>query len=155
LIDRMATAGEGAKDGARKPRKAAATAAAKGEAPARRAPGRASGAAEGNDLRSELRLFASARPAGWDHRDWQSFLEDLQSRGHDTSSPDDIGRELERERLAVVLQQIQGLGPRRVDSLVARFETLWSASHAAVEEIAAVAGMNRPLAEKVRQALQR
>jgi hypothetical protein len=107
------------------------------------------------DLRGELRAFASARPAGWDHQDWMSFLDHLTERGHDTSNAEDIGRQLERERLAVVLGQVRGLGPKRSDALVGRFETLWSIRQADVDDLARVPGMNRPLAEQVRQALQR
>jgi hypothetical protein len=37
---------------------------------------------------------------------------------------------------------------------VDRCETIWSAAQAGVDELAAVPGMNRSLAERVRQALQ-
>src|SRR5687768_8777808 len=93
----------GAKAGAKKP-----AAKAGAPAPARKR----AGAAAPADLKSELRLFASARPGGWDHDDWMTFLDQLSSRGHDTSDPSDIGRQLERERLAVVLGQVRGLGPK-------------------------------------------
>jgi len=48
---------------------------------------------------------------------------------------------------------IDWFGPRRVQSLVERYDTLYSACRADVDEIAALPGMNRSLAEKVRQAL--
>jgi len=105
------------------------------------------------DLRADLRAFASGRPQGWDHKDWLAFLEHLRERGHETSDAEAIGKALERERLAVVLETVQGMGPRRVDSLVERFQTLWSLRHASVDAIASTAGMNLSLAEKVRQAL--
>lgn len=119
----------------------------------KKAPAKRARAASAPDLRAELRSFASARPEGWGHDDWLTFLDHLASRGHDTTYHEEIGRQLERERLAVVLSQVSGLGPKRVDALVNRFDTLWSARHADADEIAAVGGMNRPLAEKVRQAL--
>ncbi|HYW06324.1 MAG TPA: helix-hairpin-helix domain-containing protein [Longimicrobium sp.] len=103
------------------------------------------------DLRAELRDFASGRPTGWDHDDWMSFLDHLRGKGHDVGNSDDIGMALERERLAVRLGKVAGMGPRRVDSLVERFDTLYSLAGASVDEIAAVPGMNRSLAERVRQ----
>lgn len=107
----------------------------------------------GPDLRADLRAFASARPEGWGHEDWLSFLDHLKTRGHETGDDTQIGQLLERERLAVLLERIPGMGPRRVQALVERFETAWSAARADVDEVASLPGMNRVLAEKVRQAL--
>lgn len=104
---------------------------------------------ETDRLREDLRDFASARPSGWGHEDWLAFLDSLKERGHDTSEPDAIGRKLERERLAVVLSTVPGLGPKRVETLVERFETLWSMRHAGVDEVASAPGIPRSLAEKV------
>jgi hypothetical protein len=108
---------------------------------------------EGPDLRADLRAFVTARPGGWGHDDWIAFLDHLRERGHDTSDPGSIGLALERERLAATLEPIVGMGPRRVQALVERYDTLYSACRAGVDEIAALPGMNRSLAEKVRQAL--
>lgn len=109
---------------------------------------------QGPDLQADLRAFVTARPAGWGHEDWLAFLDHLRERGHDTSDPDAIGRALERERLAAMLERVQGMGPRRVGAVVERYETAWSCAGADVDEIAALPGLNRSLAEKVRQALQ-
>ena len=108
-------------------------------------------AAEANDLRSDLRAFASARPEGWGHDDWLSFLDHLRGRGHDTADEGAVGLALERERLAVVLERIAGMGPRRVATLVERYDTWWSLRHADVDELARLPGMNRALAERVKQ----
>lgn len=108
---------------------------------------------EVDQLKADLRAFASARPGGWNHDDWLAFVAHLTERGHDTSNHDDIGERLERERLSVVLEGINGLGPKRVNSLVDRFHTLWSMRHAHPAEIAAVGGMTRSLAERVAQEL--
>ena len=108
----------------------------------------------GPDLRADLRDFAVARPGGWDHHDWLSFLDHLRERGHDTADADAIGLALERERLAVLLGQVPGMGPRRVQAVVERFDTVWSLHHADLDQIAAVPGMNLSLAEKVRQAIR-
>jgi hypothetical protein len=109
---------------------------------------------ETDRLRDDLREFASARPSGWGHDDWLAFLDTLKERGHDTSDAEGIGRQLERERLATVLSSVPGLGPKRVEALVERFETLWSARHAGVEEVASVPGIPRALAERVAEALR-
>jgi hypothetical protein len=108
----------------------------------------------GPDLREDLRAFVQARPSGWGHEDWVAFLDHLSTRGHDTSNPEAVGLLLERERLAARLEGVQGMGPRRTQALVDRCETIWSAAQAGVDELAAVPGMNRSLAERVRQALQ-
>jgi hypothetical protein len=108
---------------------------------------------KGPDLRADLRAFVQAQPSGWGHDDWIAFLDHLRERGHDTSDPEGVGLALERERLAATLERIQGMGPRRVQALVDRYDTLYSACRAGVDELAALPGMNRPLAEKVRQAL--
>jgi hypothetical protein len=109
---------------------------------------------EVDKLQEDLRAFAAARPSGWNHDDWLAFLTDLSARGHDVSDHGAIGARLERERLAVALESIEGLGPKRVQSLVDRFHTLWSIRHAQAPDVATVAGMTRPLAERVVQQLR-
>src|SRR5690606_33332913 len=51
------------------------------------------------DLQKDLREFASARPSGWSHGDWLTFLEGLSERGHNVADRDAIGLALEKERL--------------------------------------------------------
>jgi hypothetical protein len=109
---------------------------------------------KGPDLREDLRSFVTAQPAGWGHDDWMAFLDHLRERGHDTTDPDAIGLLLERERLAALLERVPGMGPRRIDAVVGRYDTIWSAHHADVDALAALPNMTRALAEKVRQALQ-
>ncbi|HEY0024954.1 MAG TPA: hypothetical protein VGB24_18715 [Longimicrobium sp.] len=106
-----------------------------------------------DQLQADLRAFAIARPGGWNHEDWLGFLDSLRQKGHDLSAPEEIGSRLERERLGVVLSGIQGIGPKRVDALVNRFHTLYSARHASVEEFAG-AGLPRADAERVLRELQ-
>jgi len=108
---------------------------------------------KGPDLREDLRAFVQAQPSGWGHEDWITFLDHLRERGHDTSDPEAVGLLLERERLAAMLERVQGMGPRRVQAVVDRYETAWSAHRAGVDELATLPGMNRSLAEKVRQSL--
>lgn len=109
---------------------------------------------EVDQLQADLRAFAIARPAGWNHDDWVAFLGHLAERGYDVSDHGAVGIRLERERLAVALEAIEGLGPKRVQSLVDRFQTLWSMRQADAAAIAGTAGMTRPLAERVVQALR-
>ena len=109
---------------------------------------------EVDQLAADLRSFAVARPAGWGHDDWLSFLAHLGEQGHDVSDAEGIGARLERERLGVVLSAVQGLGPKRVDALVERFHNLWTLRQASPGDVAAVAGMTRPLAERLAEDLR-
>lgn len=103
------------------------------------------------NLRADLREFVSARPKGWNHAEWLGLLDDLSGRGHDVSDASTVGMSLERERLAVHLEAIPGMGPRRVEALVGRYHTLYSLRQADAAELAELPGMNRALAERVHQ----
>jgi hypothetical protein len=103
------------------------------------------------NLRADLREFVSARPKGWNHAEWLRLLDDLSGRGHDVSDASAVGMSLERERLAVHLEAIPGMGPRRVEALVGRYHTLYSLRQAEASELAELPGMNRALAERVHQ----
>ena len=145
----MATSKKGSQDGSSAkttPRKAAKKVAAA----VRKATG---GRSKAPDLRKDLRDFASGRPQGWNHEDWQAFLEHLRTRGHDTSNADAIGLALERERLALALEKVEGVGPQRVRALADRFVTIWSFRNADVEEIAATAKVRRDMAERIRSSV--
>ncbi len=108
------------------------------------------GTPRGRDLRRDLREFASARPQGWGHDDWLNFLESLKERGHNINDREAIGVALERERLALRLEQVRGVGPQRRQALVERFGNVWSLRNADSREIAAAAGMPVSLAEQVK-----
>jgi hypothetical protein len=133
------------------PRAGVSASAAAGNAPRARGANRQDDIRRQANLRADLREFASNRPQGWNHDDWTAFLDHLRGRGHDVSNSDEVGMSLERERLAVQLEQVPGMGPRRVEALVNRFHTLYSLRRAEVDELADVPGMNRALAERVRQ----
>jgi hypothetical protein len=109
----------------------------------------------GSELQQDLREFAGARPQGWSHEDWLSFLDYLKGRGHDTGDAEAIGRRLERERIALALEGVEGLGPRRVEALEQRFGNLWHLRQASAEEIAALPTISRPLAQRIRERLER
>lgn len=108
----------------------------------------------GSDLRADMREFAAARPSGWDHHDWVTFLGGLRDKGHDTSDADEIGRQLERERISLVLQDVPGLGSRKVEAVADRFGRLYELRNASVDEIAGVPGITRDLAEKISNAVR-
>jgi hypothetical protein len=106
------------------------------------------------DLREHLRRFAAARPNGWNHDDWLGLLDELRGHGHDISNPDAVGATLERERLLLVLEGVDGLGPRRAQTLATRFETLYSLRHAGASEIASAARLPLPLATRVAESVR-
>src|SRR5680860_233062 len=101
------------------------------------------------DLDSELRTFATNHPEGWDHHAWTDLLDDLRSKGHDTSDGDGIGRALERERIDLILQKVPGVGPTRVKKLTDHFGSFWNLKRADTDEISGAAGIPRAVAERV------
>jgi excinuclease UvrABC nuclease subunit len=101
-----------------------------------------------NGLQMELRRFATSRPHGWNHDDWMALLTQLRSEGHDVEDAECVGNALERERLAVVLSGVPGLGPRRIDAIVNRFTTIWRLSQAEVTDLVALRTIPRSLAER-------
>jgi hypothetical protein len=115
--------------------------------------GRGRAAAGGGDLRSDLREFISSRPEGWSHDDWTGLLGRLGERGHDVSNPDQVGMALERERLASVLERVEGLEGHQVEALTDRFQTLWSFRHASTDDVASTAGIDPGLAERAKQSV--
>lgn len=155
-------AGEGAataKKAVKKAASAAGDAASRAVDTAESAAGRAAGAAgtAGNaalDLLRDLRDWAAPRLSGWTHVDWTGLLDNLRGRGHDVSDTESVGRALERERLRLVLEGVEGLGPRRADTLVERYGTLWSVRQVSAEEIAASTGISRTLADRVVQTVR-
>ncbi|MGH7458815.1 MAG: helix-hairpin-helix domain-containing protein [Longimicrobiaceae bacterium] len=98
------------------------------------------------DLGEDLRAFAGARPRGWDDRDWESFLDYLATRGR---GADRSGPQLERERLALRLERIEGLEPETIRALVDRYETLWSLRQALPSELAEATGVVPSVAERI------
>ena len=115
--------------------------------------GRAGGTPTGPDLQRALRDFAAARPNGWNHDDWTNFLQELESRGHNINDRDQIGAMLERERVMVLLEKVQGIGPQRVRSVADKYGSVWRLREASADDIAREAGVPRSLAEKLHQAV--
>lgn len=107
-------------------------------------------------MKSRLRAFVEGHPEGWNHDEWLGLLSELESGGADVGDPAKVGRALEKTRLEWELDRrgVKGLGPKRSQALVARFETLWSLRQASVEEVAGVPTITKSLAEKVVQAIQ-
>lgn len=105
------------------------------------------------DLRSDLREFVRQNPEGWGHDEWTGLVGQLRERGH-KGSEEQLGSALERERLAMKLEEVEGLGPQRVKTLVDRFGTLYSLRHADADEVAKEAKIPRELAEKITRKLR-
>ncbi len=116
--------------------------------------GKKSAQESGPDLRGDLRQFVSSRPHGWGHDDWTGLLGNLRQRGHDVSDSEQIGRQLEQERLSHQLEQVEGLKPQQVRALSEHFRTLWSLRKAGVDEIAQVKNINRETAQRVHEQLR-
>lgn len=109
---------------------------------------------EKRSLRSDLREFVGKFPHGWGHDEWRGLVDRLRERGHDAGDEDQLGASLERERLSMKLESVQGVGPQRARSLVDRFGTLWNLRHATLDEIAGAAKIDRSLAERIQQSLR-
>jgi len=109
----------------------------------------------GNGMRETLRGFVADHPEGWSHGHWQDLLHHLSEDGFDTGQPDQIGLELERERVRAVLEGagIRGLGPKRREAVAARFGSLWHLRHASVEDLSEGSDLPTSLAEKLHAAL--
>jgi len=110
----------------------------------------------GDGMRQALRSFVADHRDGWGHGHWESLLQHLKRGGFDTARPDDIGRELERERVRVILEGvgIRGLGPKRREAVVDEFGSLWDLKHASVDELTERSEIPRSLAERLHAALR-
>lgn len=106
-------------------------------------------------MTDRLQAFIDRHPDGWDHDGWLSLLASLENDGVDVSDPEDIGRSLERTRLASTLRSksVQGLGPKRIEAVVDRFGTLWNLQHASADEIADIPTIPSALAAKLKGSL--
>lgn len=135
---------------AKSPAKGAAKSPAKGGAKSAAKTSRGAGKP---DLREDLRQFVSENPEGWGHEQWQGLLGRLGERGHDTSNPDQIGMQLERERLHSRLQGMEGVSAQRARSIADRFGTMYSLRHADVDEIVRESKVSRDVAERIKSQL--
>lgn len=103
-----------------------------------------------NDLRKQLREFASVHSAGWNHDQWLALLAKLENQGFDVSAPEGIGAELEKERLDVVLTRAGGLGRTGRQNLLARYPALWAFLEADSEELAITAEVSRRVIDRIK-----
>lgn len=102
-------------------------------------------------MRDRLAAFAEAHPEGWSHDEWLGLLAELEREGHDVGDRDRVGLELEKERLRAEIRRrsIKGMGPKRTEAVVDRYQTLWNLRHASVADVASTPNLNRTLAEKL------
>lgn len=106
-------------------------------------------------LRGRLRDFAAGHPHGWEHHDWLGLLSELSEAGMDVSDAETIGASLEEQRLDVVLESldVRGLGPKRRQAVVSRFERLWDLRQASVDDLKGLPSFHRGLAQALHDAL--
>jgi len=119
-------------------------------AAANRPKGRKASAPTRSDLRGDLRSFVGQHEGGWGHDDWLELLGALHARGHNVDDPDQIGADLERERLTAVLLAVDGMGARRVHALCERYGTLWNLRGADIDELMRSSSLPRAIAERIR-----
>jgi len=100
-------------------------------------------------MKKQLKAFVERHPDGWSHEDWMGLLAELEQSGTDVSDAALVGLELEKTRLAWELgrRSVKGLGPKRREALVGRFQTLWELKQASVDELAETPTITRDLAE--------
>lgn len=101
-------------------------------------------------LDEEIRGFVAEHPHGWSHWDWEQFLGALSAKKVRVADFDQLGVRLEAERLrqSLVAARVSGLGPKRVEAIVARFGNLGNLRHAGLDEVAAIPTIPRRLAEE-------
>jgi excinuclease UvrABC nuclease subunit len=103
-----------------------------------------------------LQAFVERHPEGWSHEEWLGLLAELGNGGEDVHDAAAVGLALEKTRLAWELSRcrVKGLGPKRREALVDRFETLWRLREAPVEDVAGVPTITQELAEQLVQAMR-
>jgi hypothetical protein len=145
---------EAAEAAAPKKTRASSASAAIGGATRAPARSRAGGASKGGNLNKELREFAASHREGWNHDEWSGLVSQLSDKGYDVSNQEQVGRQLEQERLAVHLEGVQGVGPAKIRKLAEEFGTLWELRHADTGRIAAVGGLKPDIAERVQESVR-
>lgn len=107
--------------------------------------------AAAKNLAAELQQFVSEHRDGWGDREWTTLLNRLHEQGHDLSSVDTIGLELEKQRLRARLSaaNIPNLGPRRIDSIVSRYQTIWALKRQRIEDVAIDCKVTAEIAQMV------
>lgn len=107
------------------------------------------------NMTDRLQAFVDLHPDGWDHDSWLTLLASLEGDGMDVSNPEDIGRSLERTRLASMLRSksVQGLGPKRIQAVVDRYGSLWNLNNASADDIAEIPTIPAALARKLKGSL--
>jgi len=119
--------------------------------PGAAATGPFSASAEGRDRDVELRRFVAEHPRGWDHDNWLDLLQHLRPQGHDVDDADSVGRELERQRLSVLLAQVRCVGLKRMQAITDRYPDVWSLRKAGTEGLVESVNIPASLAERIQE----
>ena len=105
------------------------------------------------DLRAKLREFVAAHPEGWGHEEWLALLKTLEEQGFAVEDADEIGRMVERERLAAVLGKIEQIGPARIKAITERYESLWSLKAVDTAGLSETAKIPLALAKRIKESV--
>lgn len=104
-----------------------------------------------------LRAFLDRHPGGWYHADWERLVDDLRTRGLLPDGGEEaVGRELEKARVRHTLRDlgVQGLGPKRRETVAEAYGHLWELRNATADELAALPGLNKRVAADLLAALR-
>lgn len=106
-------------------------------------------------LQTAVVEFVDQYPFGWGDNEWNQFLDQLEQKGLSRESAPQYGTELERERLRRTLRhaQVNGLGEKRIDSIVLGFDSLWNLQRASEDQIASIRSVSKKLATELKAAL--
>ena len=113
-------------------------------------------ARQSESLRQMLRKFVTDHPHGWDHHAWERLLGDLRGAGLKAGEPTELGLELERMRVLLLLEglPVKGLGPKRREAVATLFPHVWDLQKATTDELLQLPSFTRKIAEDVLAAIR-
>lgn len=99
----------------------------------------------------EIRTFVEKHPHGWSHDEWLGLLHHMGEEGIDVSDPDRIGSAVERERVRLTLRNtgVKGIGPKRMEAIVAAYPSVFELTSSDGDQLAGRSGIPRKLAGEI------
>lgn len=103
--------------------------------------------------RDLIEQFLDENPNGWNHDAWNGLLGRMAEAGIDTTNPEAIGLQLEQSRIRRILMgaQIKGLGPKRIETVISHYPTLWTLKCASEKDLAMIPNFFPRLAKSVKE----